>query len=304
MKNQYHCLYQCLQTYIKHEYNFRFNISDIFNILGGHHFYFEDLKNPMLPVYKIRSNVIDFDCFNQHTKFSIKRIYENDINEAVNNTIVTLNHNKQQLVFVNCFYLPYDYQNFKKNIDNHMIIVTNFNEINNEFTIFDPRYGEQKLSKNDYILARQNTLQKKSQYLKIRYSSDEIHEIDILNIIKINNFNYMSEGLNNLIIFKDIIKKIDKLEGIHRKIALNNLSQSFRHPHGPITTRALMAESFTNTNNHIMDVYNDLAKHWFIFANSLVRLQHNKIKVDTLINIYDHIINKEHEGATLIAKVD
>ncbi|MEH7051622.1 BtrH N-terminal domain-containing protein [Bacillus pseudomycoides] len=306
-QKNHHCLYETLQLYMQIEYNAYYEVSDIFNILGGHYFSFSSMDNPKVPTYRIKSNSINFERFEEITPFKITRVTEQTIDESIYTTIHQSANNKCQVVFVNCFYLPYDLQNYKKNIDNHMIIVKGYNAINEEFTIIDSKYGENVVSKKDFILARQNTLQNSPQYLSVenkKPSHSNLITKNILYYIKNNNQNFLSTGLNNIKIFRNNLIYIDQLEGIFRKIALNNLSKSFRHPHGPITTRSLLATSFKNSFSEINELYNHIAEHWLKFANTLVRLQHGNVDIKKLLDLYDYLIANEEKGAITINKIE
>lgn len=293
-----------LQTYITKMYDIEYSLSDIFNILGGHDFNFKALDNPIIPTYQIRANKIKFEEFNKYTHINIIRIVERDIQEALIRTKNILMNNEWQLVFVNCFYLPYDLGNYKENIDNHMIIIIDYNSKEDSFRVIDPKYGEQTLTNNDLILARENTLQKTLQYLSVERNNCKkdvtLSKNRSISIIKKNNMHYLSSGLPKLKSFKQHIKAIEKLEGIHKKIALHNLSRSIRHPHGPITIRLLMSENFSYDEGVLHSLYEDLSMKWFSFANILIRLKQNNSDIRSLLSCYDEIIAMEQEAANAI----
>lgn len=296
-----------LQTYIEKMYKTEYLTTDVFNILGGHDFNYKALDNSIIPTFQIRANKIKFEEFGKYTRFNITRIVEKNTQEALINTQDMLVNNKWQLVFVNCFYLPYDLGNYKVNIDNHMIIITGYNPVQDNYRVIDPKYGEEILKSSDLILARKNTLQKTLQYLSIEQNDSKnyltLSPQNTISLIKKNNMEYLSEGFQKLKSFKKNIHAIDELEGIYKKIALQNLSKAIRHPHGPITIRLLMSKNFEKKEENLNLLYKRLSKKWFSFANILIRLKQDNVNINTLISCYDEIIELEQLAANSIRMI-
>ncbi|UNL87594.1 BtrH N-terminal domain-containing protein [Priestia koreensis] len=293
MNNIYHCLYLTIEKHAMLN-NIKLNASDAFHYLGGYDFYYKKLDNDITPTYKLVGNKIDFNMFFLGCGIKIDRIIEKTEEEALSNSVSIIESENAQLVFANCYYLPYDKKNYQTSYENHMILILNFLPEEGVFEIYDPFYGIQSLSRETLMVARENTLQKKYQYLNIDYTHCQPNNREnYQNIIINNSMNFLEKGLLQMIKFKKELYFIEGKEGFYRDLAYLNLIKLIKHPHGMITTRKLMWESLGGITNFKENGFLNLSNLWIKFSNDLIRLRKNKKDIQYVVDCFDYIIKQE-----------
>ncbi|PKH37047.1 BtrH N-terminal domain-containing protein [Planococcus sp. MB-3u-09] len=154
-----HCLYDSLGEILKNHEKILGEESVIFHSLGGYRFQVIKFDN-FIPSYALRGNTLDFDLFFENTGVRVTRIEENTKEEALKNTYQELKVKGFQMVIANCYHLPFDTINYKKNSDNHMLLIHNYDRNKKCFIVSDSAHRAE-ISIEDLMLARKKNNTKK-----------------------------------------------------------------------------------------------------------------------------------------------
>lgn len=259
--------------------------------MGGYCFSYKKLPNELIPSYVIRGCKIDFEHFYKNTGISIHAKYENESENTLEGILGLLEKNGIHLVYVDCYYLPFDKLNYKKNNGNHLLVIHSYNNKTKQFLVSDNKYQD-TLDLETLLLARDN-LEKKFLEINLKeaLSSDKIAK----NIIKIKNDRYFftRDGLELLNKFACEIKLIENHPNeTIKKVASHILSKSLRHPGGPIVSRKLMGDSFSD-NSDAREYYLKLSMKWRMFADELIRFSKGSSKCDSITRYFEEIIDDE-----------
>lgn len=292
-----HCLYKTLRKYIAINYNIQIKENLLFNFYGGHTLLYFSNKNNKIPDITIKGNLIDEDLFLKNVGVPSNIIIENK-NDSLNTTKNLLNKNKTQIVLVNCYFLPFDKQNFNKIYANHFLHIKKYCEETNTFIVSDNRYNDEIISLEQLDLARGNLLDAEGfyKYLEVDFSKNQLFEEDmyILNnkIMKTNAQKMLDTTIvsfNNIIY--DIVE-INTLPEPFRKVALHNIARAFKHPDAPGYSRYILSLNFKGELNSQLKEISDL---WNKVPNDFIRLSKNTINIEDITNSLKTILRKERE---------
>lgn len=301
-----HCLYYSLNMYLEERFSIKLLPAFIYHLLGGDTFSYKKLENDKIPTFLVKGNKINYQTFSLHTDILVERITEVDYDKALQNTHNIIK-NFPQLVITNCYYLPFDEVNYMKNYDNHMLIINCYNSASDSFIVSDANYKDVSLTTTTLMNARKNIIQKRFQYLDFEVS-DGFYNKDIssiiVKIIRRNCNNFIKNGKFQFEKLKSEIENIMELDTIFKKVALNNLSRAIRHSHGPISSRMLMDESCKNLFlKNYEGEFKKISELWKVFADKLIRLQLDKIKVDEVTNFLLYIAKEEIKANLIILRL-
>lgn len=294
-----HCLYFGISTYLK-KWNIKVSESDIFHLLGGYSFNVYKVENELIPQYELFGNIINFKNL---SKIGIS-VDKHQLNDGTNPLEFILNkiENSEGLsIFANCFYLPYDSKNYRKNYDEHVLVIHSYDRKTQEYLIEDYKYCG-PIHEKDLLLAFEKT-----NFSYLNYSNiDKVTQVEleqqIKSIYKGYPLRFQSEFQNNLETFKQKIHSIANITNeIYHSISCEALSRSILHPNGPIVSREFMADSFRNYND-LFILYNNLAERWRTLAKNLMRMIVKNRSIESIIKEYEDIIELEIKGMQLISK--
>ncbi|CAM3772467.1 hypothetical protein [Mesobacillus zeae] len=299
-----HCIYFGVSSYLEKDSAIALKQYELFHLFGG-----VDLKvtredNPLTPVYRISGCSVDSIALYNNSGIKSERVVDPDWNSAFKKTLTILNEKKVHPVFANCFYLPYDKKNYKRNNENHLVLLEEFNEITRSFLLSDEK-GTFSIDMEDLKLACSKTKNQPYQSLAISVENDfshqqihdRIREIMIANARK-NRGSIVKEMMK----LENGIYEINQCSGIHQTVALQALSIIMRHPNGTISSRGFMSESLSSYSNELCQLYKDLSRLWFTLANDLIRLSLNNIAADEIIQQIKLISKSEEEANNALLK--
>ncbi|MCA1028624.1 BtrH N-terminal domain-containing protein [Cytobacillus kochii] len=267
--------------------------SDLMHLFGGYSLFIKKFPNDLIPTYGVYGSLIREYKFKESTGVDLMVFYENNQESAFRRTDSILAKDQQQLVFANCYHLPFDQKNYKKNIDNHLLIIHSFNNISDSYTVSDDN-GTYSIAKKDLAIARKTT--NDGEFKTIQFNKiDSLKQLDVnsklKSIIPIQAAIFLNNSLNEIKEMKEIIIKINNLESIYKKLALKSIYNTISHPNGPVITRKLMATSF----NHkvYIDNYMKLSSQWKALSNNLIRLASDIVDIEDIIENLDEIYKNE-----------
>ncbi|HDR3523491.1 hypothetical protein C1N66_30970 (plasmid) [Bacillus cereus] len=293
-----HCLYECLIESVNQETEILLSEFEIFQILGGHEFYYFSHEEANFPNYWVRGNNFNFDLFEESTGIQLLRITEENEQVALKNTLNRLSAKGYQLIICNCYYLTYDEQNYQKNYDNHMVVIHSYLKESDEFLISDGTYNKVLIKREDLILSRKNTTQQKFEYIDL-VVNNQIKKEEILERMNRKMLNNAKDFKNKSYKFLDSLQKhfieVDNCAGIFRKLSWQGMAKSIRSYHGPLYIRRMMGDYFEHKNEVLAEQYQLLAKQWANMANLIMRLSLNKAELHTLEQVYQDIVQKEKD---------
>lgn len=294
-----HCLYYNIKKYLE-SYNIFVKESDIFQLLGGISFHYHPIKGQPNQ-FQIFGNNMDIQGFNDNTGIKINLSKEENIIAAEEQLMEKLNDKKQHLVYANCYYLPFDKNNYKKNYDDHLLLVKSYNERSQTYIVSDHKYNEVKIDRNILNEARERLLN--GNFLNFElFVENPFKEKESLVNERLKNYstNFPNHEFLYLISFKSELSTISQLQmDLQKEVSLFNISKVIQGVHGPVNTRKLMRESVKHISSELEEWYDNLSKKWYLFSVELMKqaLYTDEINFNKITNKYEEIIQKESECA-------
>lgn len=268
---------------------------ELMHLFGGYSLFLKKFENDIIPTYGIYGSLIREHKFKEYTGVNCEVFFELDEKQAFERTDAILSNNEQQLVFANCFYLPFDQKNYQKNIDNHLLIIHSYDKKTNSYTVSDDK-GTNIMTKEQLSLARKSTTD--GEFKTIHFT--DTGNLNKLNIqTKLNSVIskqakfFLENNLGEIKRLEEIIIEINGLESIYKKLGLKSLYKTIIHPNGPVITRNLMALSFEN------EIYRDkfmkLSSQWQGLANNLIRLSSDSVPLEHVLDKVNKIYLNERK---------
>jgi hypothetical protein len=292
-----HCVYGALQLALERAIDQPFDSALLFPLLGGHTFLVERLLNEHAPVYRVEGSIIRYQEFLPHTGIELKRVDELDAERAFATTSKELQTRGWQLVFTNCFYLPYDEANYRKHSSNHLVLLCAYEEERREFVVSDAQYKQVKIDRDVMWNARLKTLPGQNKYQSLRVEvqkalSEERVRQQARRRMKEQAEQFRADS-HRLEAFFQVLEELGACEGIHRAFACNALATELRNPNSMVITRRLLAESCEELFPEATDAYRELSGAWMSFSNQLVRFAHRALNTEQMKELYGQVYAQE-----------
>lgn len=263
-----HCYYFVISELCQ-KLNVYLNQIDIFNLLGGHSFVVKKDRNENFPLLKIKGSILDDRHFRIFTGFFIERKVFSTIEEAIEITIQGIRKKSYQTVRTNCFFLPYDSTNYKKNIGPHYIILSSFDSSTNRFILSDHKYDIASLRMEDLKLAMVNLSSNKNCLLNLKNENEfrfcQIKD-SVREIIKSNAKRILSTGQDQFSFLTKEIENINSLESFYRSFSYFELLKSIKNPNGPIVSRHYLLRSLPGNNKTLHNIISESIQLWERFC--------------------------------------
>lgn len=242
---------------------------DIFHLLGGHTFTVSKERNEPFPLLNIKGSVIDDEHFRICTGLSIEKKLFSNHEEALNVIMKRMGENDLQTVCTNCFFLPYDAVNYKKNIGTHFIILRSYDSASDQFTLSDHKYDHAALSREDLKLAMDNVKEYKNCLLDLHfeaeYSFQQIKD-SIREVIKANADRILSTLQHQFNVLKMEIENINSLDSFYRSFSYFELLKSIKNPNGPIISKHYLVRSLPGNKPNLQNIISDCIQLWERFS--------------------------------------
>lgn len=292
-----------ISEYLKQKYQLHFSEADIFLFYEGITFEFKSFNDSLIPQFEFDGADNNTDFVEIASGLEAKKLYEKTSEDALETTLNLLKDKEIQLVYVNCFYLPFDELNYRQNQDLHFLIISKYEANTEQFTVHD-QHGTHTISLNDLMLAREHiqssyfesiTLTRKNEALSKKYNTNKKHllihsakKMDNIFSVQQKKFHNIMESLENVPIYF----KYPAAEGVSRNI---------KHPRGFILSRLYMSELLKDIGEiELAFSYEQLSKKWNKLANDLLRYGLEKKPFDDIRTQYLLISDLEQ---TLNSKV-
>ncbi len=292
-----HCFYFALNKIIEANENQNIDYHILFHALGGHQITIRSNSNKTHPTVEVRGNVYDYENFQRYTGLGIRKNIQQDEEHTIN----LLKKGKKQLVFANCFYLPYDETNFQKISDEHMVIIENYLPDKDLFVVSDVKYQQVTISPSDLQKARREVVNKSNMYFTLKRINKDIDFGELseqLQLIIQSNALHFNKNIKNAEkALRESLQQIDKCEPLFKKLAAKLMYRSFKHPNGLISTRFILKESLERYGLYpgVADLYELLATQWESFANDLMRFGKGKVSLEEMLKKVEQLICLEKE---------
>ena len=294
-----HCLYDAVSKTLAQAYSLELDQSLIYHLFGGFAFTMERVPNDKVPTYMVRGNSLSYEKFEPLTGFRVAQ--QKDVLEerAWKTTMRNLAENGYQLVLTNCFYLPYDTANYKKNTENHLVLIHSYDEEQEMFCVSDSCFDKVTIEREALMKARLKTMPSFNKYQSLKVEPKTIlgRETILDNLRQeVAATAKRFETGNDLDAYRRALHEIEATEGIFRKVACNTLAKDLRHPSSLVTTRELMADSLDLLFPGLEHGYRDLSAAWLSFSNNIVRWSHGTVDFASLIEMYDELAERERSA--------
>lgn len=300
-----HCFYFALSKILEINECEKVDHFILFHALGGHQITIYDIENENddFSFMDIRGNKFDYKKFEKNTGVNITKVFQEDKDF----TFETLENGGAQLVYANCFYLPYDEKNYQKISDEHMVVIENYLQDADLFIVTDVDHHKAKIKASDLELAREELKHNKNMYFSLK-RIDKTIDLNILSsslkaIIKSNAISLKEHFYDIELKIKNFLMRMNKCEPIFKKIASKQMYRNFNHPNGLIVTRLIMKESLETYriySNEVIKLYSQLNKDWIEFSNDLLRYGRNRISIFEMINKLERIMELEKRANDLL----
>ncbi|MGB8953922.1 MAG: BtrH N-terminal domain-containing protein [Tumebacillaceae bacterium] len=291
-----HCLYDAVSKTLQQAYSLDLDQSLIYHLFGGFCFSVEDLKNDKVPSYTTRGNQLQYSKF--ETLTGIRVAQQKDVLEerAWKTTMHNLAENGYQLVLTNCFFLPYDTANYKKNTENHLVLIHSYDEEQETFCVSDSCFDRVTIDREALMKARLKTLPSYNKYQSLKVEPKEVRDREtILELIRRDVIAQAAdfETQSDFDVFRRYLHEIEAAEGIIRKVACNNLCKDLHHPSSVVTTRELMGDSLDILFPGLEHGYQELSAAWASLSTNIVRWSHGTVELAALLEMFEQIAAQE-----------
>lgn len=299
-------MFYSISQLIEKTHGIQLKEADIFLLYGGISFQIEKLENARIPQYEINGSYLVTETFNKTSGFLAKKLFEASESDAFQTTLECFANQKPQLVYANCFYLPYDEANYRQNYDNHFLLVEGFDETTDEFIVSDEN-GRHRVLRNDFYLARNKTYSNSFESLSISIENqsfiDEYPKRRKQLLIQ-NAVRFESELAASLEQFNRILNSLGEVEIFFKWPAIEGVSRGIKHPRGLISTREFMAVLLKDMGEHeLSDRYLALSKRWLRLSNDLLRYALDNKPFSQIQEVYNSISEEELWLNDQVAKI-
>ncbi|TKC19123.1 BtrH N-terminal domain-containing protein [Robertmurraya kyonggiensis] len=298
MTQSNHCLYYAISKYLKLSVNIDLQPADIFQLFGGIAFKIVKSNNEHTSLFNIYGSNKNFEYFKQLTGITINVTEELNQEEALFKTFEMIKNNQIHMVYTNCFYLPYDKNNFNQTHNNHVVIIHDYDPVRKEFTISDSLVDFAKIDIETLMIARQNTEQGTLRFVDIDVSK-AYDPIEIINNVDnscvVNVKSYYEHLQAKFDEFIEMLNTLNNLEGIAKNFGFHTLARSILGVNGMVYTRHLMANSFKSKNINLFNEYIELSNNWNLFTANLLKLQKNKCDIDDITSLFKGVYYGENK---------
>lgn len=267
-------MYFSICEYLQHKYQLRFSEADIFLFYGGITFEFKAFNDSLIPQFEFDGAHSNTDFVEVVSGLTAVKHYEKTGDEALQTTFNLLKNNEKQLVYVNCFYLPFDELNYRQNQDLHFLVISKFNKTTKEFTVHDQN-GTHAISLDDLIKARENI---ESPYF-------ESNVITLTNDVRLSSYSdnkkyFIIENAQKMntifdeqqLKFHEFMESLEAVPVFFKYPAAEGVSRNIKHPRGFILSRLYMSQLLQEINEiGLSERYIQLSKMWNKLANDLLR---------------------------------
>ncbi|BFH67872.1 hypothetical protein J27TS7_36900 [Paenibacillus dendritiformis] len=278
---------------------------DIFHLLGGHTLAVSKERDEPFPLLNIKGSVIDDEHFRLLTGLSIEKKLFGNHEEALKVVMKRMGENDLQTVCTNCFFLPYDAVNYKKNIGTHFIMLRAYDPANDQFTVSDHKYDHAVLCREDLKLAMDNVKEYKNclldLHIETEYSPEKMKD-SVRDVIRANADRTLSTLEQQFHVLKMEIENINSLDSFYRSFSYFELLKSMRHPNGPIISKHYLLRSLAGNKSDLHNLISDCLQLWERFCVDLYK----NYTHDSLIPLdgqLDHLYQREMEMNHLLIKV-
>lgn len=259
-----HCYYFVIAELCR-KLNVCLNQIDIFHLLGGHTFTVRKERNEPFPIINIKCSVIDDKYFRLLTGLSIEKKLFINHEEALQVVMKRMSEYDFQTVCTNCFFLPYDAANYKKNIGSHFIMLRSYDSTNDQFTLSDHKYDHAVLRRADLKLAMDNIKEYKNCLLDVHietgYHFKQMKD-SVRDVIKINAVKILSTLEHQFNILKMEIGEINSLDSFYRSFSYFELLKSIKNPNGPIISGHYLLRSLPDNKPQLQNIISDCIQLW------------------------------------------
>lgn len=293
----YHCFYYCLQEVINQVSDLEINEAMICFLMNRYGFRYEvSPKSNFIEIDFIEEQ-LDFSKFRALTGIQVGVLIEDEPDTAWRTTSHTLEIMGVQLVIANTYYLSFDPANYRKSIDEHMIMIHHYDADQETFTVSDYRYKFEKISKEDLMMAR-SSLDDRFHSFTVAKLLDLPREKLINNVLKsmLSNVNlYLERDFPFIKSLKNELISIPQTGKLFAKLAWTKLPKKLYHPKGPIKSRAMMAQACLLINQELSVAFQELSAKWAALVTEIVRHTEANTDIQNILNKYDDIIHTEYE---------
>jgi hypothetical protein len=291
-----HCVYSALRETLLQYHGLDVDSSTIFHLLGGYTFEMKWMGNDQVPIHQILGSKIRYSRFEEGTGIMLRRVYEHDLDKAKRIIFQQLAEIGYLLVFTNCFYLPYDTMNYKRNSESHLVLIHSYDEEKHEFCVTDASSHKVQIHEDALWEACFKVYPRPDQFHQLHIEQRSIRSIEEINIAAREAMQSQAQSFvetHKLEEYKTLLKKLDHLDGIFRRFACEAFAKELRHPHGMVYTRQLLSESCESLSIELRDKYWQLGDLWNSFSIPLIRFSHRTVSLEALLEKYDEIMIQE-----------
>ncbi|NGP62426.1 BtrH N-terminal domain-containing protein [Paenibacillus thiaminolyticus] len=263
-----HCYYYVISELCQLR-NIALEQMDIFHLLGGHTFAVKKERDDPFPLLNIKGSVIDDELFRICTGLSIEKKLFINYEEALKVIMTRIGENDLQTVCTNCFFLPYDSVNYKKNIGSHFIMLRSYDPANDQFTLSDHKYDHAVLSGEDLKLAMDNVKEYKNclldLHIETEYSCKQMKD-SVREVIKANGAKVLSTLHHQFNVLKMEIENINSLDSFYRSFSYFELLKSIKNPNGPIISKHYLVRSLPGNKPDLQNIISECIHLWERFC--------------------------------------
>lgn len=274
--------------------------AEIFLCFGGYKFSVIKTEEVFYEGASIMGNWADFDYFSNFTnlKFELKNYKESDY--AFEYIFNKINSNNIQLAIVNCYYLPFDIDNYKKRFGKHLILVEKYSESEKCFYVTDERYNKEKIDFTDFTVALTNNFHTDMHLLNILNTENfEIKKIRenipliLLDQARKNRENCFEEFRK----LNEIIGNMNQLDPFQRSFSYFEMMRSIKSPNGPIISKHYLLNSSYIKDPDLSNLINGSLLKWERLCIDLYKahLKDEVLDFNEKISVIEELENKINE---------